>query len=283
MVNVVNYDEIKSKVYYRELKQMPKYIKNKTEYVSVFNEKEKSRLMEIYSRDTNIFNGVVIRLDKMELQGEMCTFYISKINYFDLLTSNILNYNPEKWFKKVLNKDEEDFCNNMLVKIEDVAKNHSNIENVISNINLSNVIAISVLIKDKNGNFGITKRSKALNISTSFFSTSVTGDVDEKDFETDDHLINCVRREVFEELGIKIDKIKIRGIAISKTKLQPVILFDAEIDEEWEALIKNMTKAKDYNFEVEKFLITSSDKVSNILDSEQFTDATKFHIYLNII
>lgn len=283
MVNVVNYDEIKSKVYYRELKQMPKYIKNKTEYVSVFNEKEKSRLMEIYSRDTNIFNGVVIRLDKMELQGEMCTFYISKINYFDLLTSNILNYNPEKWFKKALNKDEEDFCNNMLVKIEDVAKNHFNIENVISNINLSNVIAISVLIKDKNGNFGITKRSKALNISTSFFSTSVTGDVDEKDFETDDPLINCVRREVFEELGIKIDKIKIRGIAISKTKLQPVILFDAEIDEEWEALIKNMTKAKDYNFEVEKFLITSSDKISNILDSEQFTDATKFHVYLNII
>jgi len=282
----MNNSIIENSVYFLKINKIKEYIKQETKFVSLFSDADKNKLIEIYYRSNknkNIFNGISVRLDKATLDDQEATLEISKINYFDLIVSNILCFNLKRWLDNCLNEEEIYFCNNKINEIKDKVKIHKKFEDIINNEYISNIMAVSVLIEDKNGKIGITKRSSSLNISSGLVSTTATGSVDGEDFNANDPLTNCVKKEVLEELGIKVEEIELKGISISKTKLQPIVLFDARINESWEDIIDKIKMAKDYKNEVEDFLSISISDIPELLNNNELSDATRYHIYLKYI
>ncbi|MDD3340882.1 MAG: hypothetical protein PHN72_01585 [Bacilli bacterium] len=276
-------DIIKNSVYFLKLNEIDYYIKQNTTFKSIFDNTDKEKLIEIYYRNkqnSNVFNGVSTRLDKIILNKQNCILEISKVNYFDLITSNMLYFKPNQWLDNCLSEDELNFCKNKIGEIRGVIEGHKKLEDIINNENISNIMAVSVLIEDMDGKIGITKRTSNVSMSSGFVSTSVTGSVDGENYLDDNPLIHCVNKEVFEELGLKINQIELKGLAISKTKLQPIFLFNAKLDDTWENVIQKMKSAKDYKKEIEKFSIVSISDIPGLLTNNELSDATRYHIYL---
>lgn len=274
---------IENSVYFLNLNEINCYIKQDTRFKSIFTESDKKKLIEIYCRNkknSNMFNGVSTRIDKIILNNQKCVLEISKINFFDLITSNILYFNSTIWLESCLNDDEKNFCSKKISEIKSVIDGHKTFEDIICNENISNIMAVSVLIQDKNGKLGITKRAFSLSMSSGFINTSVTGSVDGEDFENEDPLIHCANKEIYEELGLNVEQLELKGIAISKTKLQPIVLFNAKLNDSWENVIERIKYAKDYKNEVEKFLIVSIPDIPELLNTNELTDAARYHIYL---
>ncbi len=225
---------------------------------------------------SNLYNGKAVRLDKIIENDEYYDFFISEISYFDSLTSNIL-------YQKYWNKLPEFNSNEIELKINNIIECIKNdgiydFNSVINNKYLANSIAVSILVEDINNNYGMVYRNNNLAIGAGLLSVTVTGSLDDKDFNCVDPVLSCIERELNEELGIKVYDCTLEYIAISKTKLQPIFIINAKLKDSWENVKKNFSSAIDYTKEIKNFCIVSIDQMKNLMNKSEMTDAAQFHI-----
>jgi len=154
----------------------------------------------------------------------------------------------------------------------------SSFSSVLSNSSLANAMAVSVLVQDINGNYGLVRRTSNLAIGSRLLSVTSTGSLDDSDFHSDNPVIACATRELREELNITCTELILSGIAISKKKLQPILMVNGKINCTWEAIMNTITTAEDYNAEVQEFIAVPHSAVAEFIANENLTDAGRYHI-----
>jgi len=247
----------------------------KTKFANPFSENEQKKLLELMGLKNDSYNGVSVRLDRVTEKN----FEISKVGFFDFILTNNLYHNRKKFLNySICNSDKVALVNKIINIVEINGLN--DFSDVVDNSNLANIIAVSILIEDKNGNVGIVKRSKNVLISSGFFSSTVTGSLNEQDFKNRNPLLACAKREIEEELGLTDIELQYKSIVMSKKKLQPIVLYNAKLNVSWEDIIKDIKNAKEYSSEINIFYSVPVINIKDFMFIENFTDAVKYHLCL---
>ena len=144
---------------------------------------------------------------------------------------------------------------------------------ILTNKSFSNNIAVSILIKDSNSNFLLTKRSNNLAVGSSLISVSATESFDYIEGISDfkQLVFSIVQKEVYEELNIKIniENLNIDGLFIGSKKVQPILICSVKLNEPFSITTKN--------FEVDYAKIVNRKELGKYLNSPM-TEASRFQI-----
>lgn len=189
-------------------------------------DEEKELVSELYNGYT--FNGGTARLESLDDSEGKCTIRLATSNFYNLLTTTLLANRvnvPDK-----------------VKEFQDSIKKRGaldELQGVIHNKLLSNDIAVSVMIKDVNGDYILARRGAKVSVGTTLLSTSVTGSMDAEDIINENPVEFTVKREMYEEVHIDEDDIDVtvEGLYIGEDKLQPVFIcnvtYDGVFDDEW--------------------------------------------------
>lgn len=246
-------------------------------FKSYLLENEKIEIIEfMLKKGSHLFNGEVTRLDRFIEYRDCIDIYISPLTYFDSLVTNMLYH---KYFEKVLelgDTKEERIIKSSICRIAEAGV--FDFESIIDNENLANTIAVSCLIADASGRYGLVSRNQKVAIGKGLMGVTVTGAVDGIDYVTDDPILSCVKREAKEELGVMISDAKVRSIVISSKKLQPIFIVDAFINDTWENILRAIPNSTDFSSENENFHIVPPKKLMLFAQSYPMTDAARYHL-----
>lgn len=225
----------------------------------------------------HLFNGTTIRLNGIADNDDKLLLSISKATYFDSIASNMVYH---KYHDKLNTLDNSCKVENDIIKVVANINNAGidGFEAVLSNHFLANTIAVSVLVRDTSNMYCLVFRANTLAVGAGLLSVTVTGALDESDYDTDDPVISCAARELLEELGIVASSFTVDSIAISKTKLQPIFIVNAEVTNTWENVISTFDSAKDYSKEIANYVIASVTDLKKIMNENQMTDAARYHL-----
>lgn len=253
------------------------FIKNSvSSFKNTFSEEDRDKLVMYTKKNTsNLFNGTVVRLDKFDY-NKGYQFHISPLTYFDSLTTNMIFNKYSEKISQLENSVEEKNIKEIIKKIYD--NGISSFEEVIDNKYLANTIAVSCLIKDLKENYALVTRNQNVAIGKGLLSVSVTGAVDLNDYDEEDPVLACAKREAREELGITIDVLPAKAIIISKKKLQPIFIVDAYINETWDNVVKRVYEANDFTQENTGIHIIPKSNLLSFSKGHSMTDAAKYHI-----
>lgn len=258
------------------------FIKNKeTQYQSLFNLEEYSKLMILCKKVFNkeYVNGGSVRLDEIRVNQNHTRLVISQIKFYDFITSNFTLLNIEKLFKEA-NESEKHLLERLMNRYENEGK-ANDISSVLSKTYLSNPLAVSCLIKDKVGRFLLTKRNGFVGISNNFYSTTVTGSVDNNDFKTKDPVINCCIREIAEELAYTVnpEDVNFYSIVTGVNKLQPIALTNILVDN-LETIVRTLKEYSGFNEENSAYYIVSASELKEIINNKRamMTEAARTHL-----
>lgn len=254
-----------------------KYVLNeKSNFQNIFSDKEKDIIVNLCERIAHkkFTNDVSVRLEKYEIDNNIITLKLAKICFYDFLVSTYLKLNFDKLIKEANIKERETLLkfNNEMCKY-----NFNNFESIISNNYLSNILAVSLVIIDMNDNVLLVKRNLNVGISNGFISTSVTGSVDEEDYNSIDPILSCAKRETLEELNYMIDSknLKIIKLVCGCIKTQPIALVNAYIDD-----VSDIINRINANFKTENqdILCVKRDNLCELLNNDNMTEACKHHL-----
>ena len=277
---------MKNTIYYNisEIKEIRKVTGRR--FVSYFDSVEYNKLMEYFLQDKKkrLFNGVNTRLDSIihEDGGDILT--ISNIQYFDYMTSNILLLHKQNIIEYFTRRKEFE----LVMRLHDFyqeCEKYSTIREILDAKWLANQAAIGMLIKDRNGKYGIVKRGRHMAVSAGFWGVSVSGCIEDDDFNADNPIIKCCLREAKEELNINLlsEDIRIRGISFDKNKLQPIILCDGVVNDTWGNMLENCLGGEEYDLEVSGIYPMDKNELSELLRYSNMTEAARVHIQLHAI
>lgn len=264
-----------------------KVIKNeKTLFNSLFSDIERDQLIQLYSEKNNAkpFNGKSIRLDHIKNFDNSTIIEISEIEFFDFLSTTMI-YNQKDSFIDYCdkhNKKKEKTLIEKICHVVDRIKDDPSFEEIIGVNELSNILAVSILIEDKNGEVGLLHRSKNVAVSSGIFSVTATGSLDEQDYDKENPFISCAMRELEEELNIHPDTIVLDEIVMSKHKLQPIALFQLKLEQSWKELVPTIKAARDFNQETQEIYSVPISALSQFLYAETFTDAAAYQIFTKL-
>lgn len=264
-------------VYIYKIKEQPSIIRlKKSKFQNILNKNERDRIVKLYSKDKIMYNNPVVRLDNI-LEYPHLTLELSLIEFFDFISSNMINMNIDKFKKDCISssKDVELLSKISMSIASDKIKSY---KDIIDNSYLANIIAVSVLVEDKDGNLGFVKRGNKLAIGSGFLGVTCTGSLDNIDFFEDNPIISCVKRELKEELNIIPNGIEITNIIFSKTKLQPIFTVSCKIKERFADIINNIQNAVDYKIEIKNFYSVPKKYLKEFIKDEQLTDVAKWQI-----
>ena len=219
-------------------------------FKSIFNKEELDRLLKKYYKNKTLFNALSFRLENIQVNKNNINLTLSKSDFYSLLTSNLL-----------------------LNKVEEVDMEYKKDSDILTNKSFSNNIAVSILIKDSNANFLLTKRSNNLAVGSSLISVSATGSFDYIEGISDfkQLVFSIVQKEVYEELNIKIniENLNIDGLFIGSKKVQPILICSVKLNEPFSITTKN--------FEVDYVKIVNRKELGKYLNSPM-TEASRFQI-----
>lgn len=244
--------------------QFYKFSISDSKFISYFTDAEVEYICSKYF--PTAFNSKGVRLVKIEqLTDDMINLELAESDFFSLLISNIL-------YRKYI--DEETKLKEKILKFKEQSVSDLT---VLSQKNFANNLAISVLLQDNSGKFLLVKRTQNVVIGASLISVSVTGGIDLEDLQSKNPFYTAVKREVFEELGLKIQdsEISFKGIFIGPTKLQPIVICNVRLDRKFSEI--NLWDGKDGRFEFEKQIIVKTEELESILLSDM-TEASRFQI-----
>lgn len=249
------------------------------------DKKERDMVVEAFSsyKEVTYFNTRVVRLESIETKSENIEVKLSLIDFYDFLVINIISFQLEDFIQYLKHNDIwQNLYNaiNQLFQYRENMKQVSDFETLICTGMSSNVLAVSVLLSDDNGDYLLTQRGKKVGISERFHSVSATGTVDETDYYSTDPLKNCAIRELHEELNIDInsDNLHIASIVAGKNKLQPIVIVNGKINGTFNELSNKMSEAEDFTYEVDKLCIVDKKLLRKILDEKEFTEAVEYHL-----
>jgi 8-oxo-dGTP pyrophosphatase MutT (NUDIX family) len=157
----------------------------------------------------------------------------------------------------------------------------TNVNDVLQNRALANIVAVSVLIVDREGKIGIVKRTKEVAISSGSYGMACAGTVNEADFASDDPFLSCVCRELQEECNLTVvpDDIQFDGIVVPTQKMQPIFLYRVELAQTWEERFPSMLAAKDYAFETDSLYAVPVAESVRFAAQARMTDTAAYHIW----
>lgn len=248
-----------------------------------FSISERAQIINIYLEKNNVdaFNGKAVRLDKIKNLGETTFLNISMIDFYDFLSTTMVYKQKASLitFCEDHNRlKEKELIENYCRSIEGIESN-SSFEKIITQNDVSNIIAVSILVEDSNGDVGIVHRSEKVAVSSGVFGVTVTGVLDELDFLEEDPFTACAKRELKEELNINVDSLDFDELVMSKQKLQPIVLFNLKLDQTWKDLLPSIKMAEDFKKEAQGFFAVPVSKLSDLLASETFSEAAAYQIW----
>lgn len=225
---------------------------------------------------STLFNGDTVRLDRVVEHDDFIELHISPLTYFDSLVTNMLYHKYSEKLHELGNTQEELKIKSNIAEI--YKSGVVGFDTIINNDNLANTVAISCLIVDSVGKYGLVSRNQKVAVGKGLMGVTVTGVVDGTDYLEIDPILSCAKREAKEELGITICAAKVRAIAISSKKLQPIFIVDAFMRGTWESVLSKLTNTVDFSNENEKFYIVTGEELALIAKKYPMTDAAKYHI-----
>lgn len=261
-------------------------IKKNTEtlFQSPFTLQEREQIIALYKEKnrTNLFNGKSIRMDKIENTGSQTLIELSMIEFYDFISTTMI-FNQRESFIEFCRENHKEQELELIERLCVSARMEENsFGSVIHTNALSNILAVSILIEDGNGEVGLLKRSNKVAISSGIHGVTSTGSLDEQDFLADNPFISCAERELKEELNLCNTNLVFEGLVMSKKKLQPIGLFGVKLEKSWKELIASIKSAKDYNEEAQEFYAVPLSALPQFLYTESFTDAALYQIYKKI-
>ena len=153
----------------------------------------------------------------------------------------------------------------------------------ILNPHLANPLAVSILLADSQGRWGIVVRSHKTAIASGQWATSAGGTVSPVDLQ--DPMINpafsCAVREVREELGLVFHDMTWDGLIIARQKMQPVVLVSGRINRPWKEVLPLIRQARDWPFENAAFYAIPPEHIYSTLRHAPLTDAAAYHLWLH--
>lgn len=235
----------------------------KSTYQAFFTAKEVEEMVECLTAST-AYNGSCVRLEAINFNNKQAELAISPINFYDLLTTNLLMNKQVKFLNSALN--------HRLAAFKDLQKGC-----LLTNCYLSNAMAVSVMVFDKINSCLVTHRTNNVAISPNKYGVSVTGALDDSDFKANLPIHNCVIREIKEEINIDIttDNIQIRGLFIDTIKCQPTLICDVQLTEIFDPV--TILTAPDLEAENASFHLISKYDLEHCLPLDM-TQAAEFHM-----
>ena len=270
--------DIENNVFIKRIEKKCEFIRQQQSDFNLYlSETEKKEIVNYSVNNVdNLYNGEVVRLNSIIEYPATFALGISKVHYFDSLSSNMLYHKYAKKIEQLGNgTTTEKKIKAILTQIEN--EGVGNFEEVLNNCKLANTMAVSVLVKDIDGKYALVLRTKNLAVGAGMLSVTVTGALDENDYGCDNPVLACAKRELEEELGISTINNRIEYIVISKTKLQPIFIINAEISDRWQNVMHNFENAQDYKNEVKEFLVVSEEDMETLMRNHRMTDAAYFH------
>lgn len=262
---------------------------DKTQFKKILSDEERDILVNLFCsrNNSNPYNDPAIRLDKVALENDsILNIKISSVNFFDFLATNLSIYPSNthvisKW--SLINsiiKWAGAFSIIDRLKIE-IKKypNPSSIHDALSIKPLANIITVAILLEDSTGRVGIVRRSISVAISSGQFSVTAAGTPTASDFDSENPIISCAKRELQEELNITGVDFNFDGLVISKQKMQPVFMLSAKLGTTWEDIYPSIVSARDFKFEVQNIIVLSPEKALSMIHKVTMTDASAYHIY----
>lgn len=264
-----------------------------TEFNKKFlDDTERRTLVSLFGSRNNAcpFDGESIRLDKLSIRNNQAYLQVSVVGFFDFLSTNLSVYPanaPVTSISSVIRMILKWWGSFEIIgKLKDRVKTYGKINNgtdVLKIKEFANILAVSVLIEDMDGNVLLLERSTTVAISSGAMSVSSAGSVDVKDFCDDGNpILNCAIREVNEELGFLTDELEYSygGIVIAMQKMQPVILYYAKLNQSFSEVVSKMRDAPDFHEENSQIYIVPRDKVALFIAHSTMSDAASYQLYL---
>lgn len=232
------------------------------QYVDIYTPEEHNAIISRY-RTPNLFNGNCVRLDSLQ-NNHAC---ISACCFYDFLCCNIVgihNRDPLAYSK----------LSQYLAKYGRL----NTFDKVIGIRELPNILGVSTLLSDINGDYLLVERNTKVSVGSGLFACTSSGSLDLTDINYENPIIGCGIRELKEELNITAS-LAIQGMIIPIQKMQPIALLTGSISQTWRGILPYMKSGMDYQKENNRLLIVPRDKLLSIISLYAFTDAAAFHIF----
>ncbi|WP_416147507.1 hypothetical protein ACM26V_14865 [Salipaludibacillus sp. HK11] len=251
-------------------------------FVSPFSSLEKIKMVDLFSEANGVraFNGKSVRLDRIRNRGDVTCVDIAIVDFFDFISTTLVYYQRDALIDYC---ESHDKCDELelikkLIRSMNEIGSHSSFQDIIHKKELSNILAVSVLIEDVNGDVGVIHRSEKVAVSSGIFSVSATGALDEIDYYADNPIMSCAKREVEEELNIRGDALVFDELVMSKQKLQPVALLSLKLEQSWKDIISSIKSAEDFHKETQKIYAVPSARLVDFLGTETFTEVATYQL-----
>lgn len=259
-----------------------RYLRNdNTPYKSLYDEEEFDRMLALCKRvfKKDYTNGKTVRLDNCTDEDNKTILSLSRVGFFDFITSNFALFNIDKLLKEA---DDPD-CKLVSRLYERYCQDgpFDSLDRLLSRGYLANTLAVSCLFTDRRGRILMTKRNSNVGISNDFYSTTVTGSVDATDLESEDPLKECCIRETAEELSfiISAESISLHTIAVGTKKRQPIALADVLVDD-IDDVVCELRNSEGFLDENSNYCITDQEGLAVFLANKNamITEAARTHL-----
>lgn len=255
-----------------------------TSFNSPFTEEEILELVHS-EKGKYVFNGKCIRLENCDV--DKCQ--LGMVGFFDFLSTNLTllpaSKNTQSIRLSLFNlffTDETQHQYEMMLRMRDTVKQYGKLDSfdkVLGINELANIIAISVLLMDRDNNILLIQRGTRVVVSSGNFAVSSAGSLSEEDMEAVNPFLNCATREIKEELNLEVKDLHVTELVISKQKLQPVVLVKGRIDGLFTDVTEYMISAEDFNVENEHAFSVQRGNIVDMLHHYQFTDVAAYQIF----
>lgn len=221
------------------------------------------------------FDGSAVRLESVQVGDGQVGLMLSETSFYQLLVSNLLVGRPVE----------------SLLIVGDVALREKALavatvkvaaEDALGRPWMANALAVSVLIRDSNGDFLLVRRGDSLPVGAGLWGVSVSGGLEADDLASENPVVNAVMREVKEELGLSINPgaVRVDGLFIGDKKLQPVILCTVALDEPLEPLLP--LQGVDSDLEIASQVLVAQSELKKYIERKRMSEAARFQISTHI-
>lgn len=217
------------------------------------------------------FDGSAVRLEGVQMGDGQVRLMLSETSFYQLLVSNLLVGHP---VESLLNVGDVALREKALA----VATVKVAAEDVLDRPWMANALAVSVLIRDSNGDFLLVHRDSSLAVGAGLWGVSASGGVEAEDLRSGNPIANTVIREVEEELGLSIDPgaVRVDGLFIGDKKLQPVMLCTVTLSEPLGPLLP--LEGVDSDLEIASQVLVAKGDLKKYAERKRMSEAARFQI-----
>lgn len=263
---------------------MVRYSRNGANFDLPIRPETKDRLLEMWSeyKKGDYYNSECIRLESITTENHVTYIELSKTDFYSLIISNII-VSQISDFSRFVRENYGEKGNDYIQELTyyySTLKECGDFVELITEGNLPNALATSVMVRDRHDNILLVKRTSNVGIGKNIYSVSATGAVDSEDWNKEDPIKSCARRELKEELNFDIpeSRIELFDIVAGVNKKQPIAILNATVDIDLSKGVAGAEKGIDYELEIQKIHVCKISDINKILREQQFTEAAEFHL-----